>query len=265
MKTTEIEVVDSGRRNFSAKEIKANVQLIQEVMRAVMIDGTHYGKVPGCGDKKALLKPGSETLLMTFRIAPFPEVQDMSLPDKAHFRVRTIGKSIITGVEVGSAFGECSSEEEKYKWKGAVHQKEYDATPEDRKRIKYTRDGGEILQVRTNPSDVANTVLKMAVKRSMVALTLTVTAASDIFVQDVEDMEELPNGDGPTKNAKVPPTMPKAKSATPSGEFRAMKSKYEGKCKECSEPINIGEEIYYASGLGSYHKACKERQVGAEG
>ena len=45
-------------------------------------------------------------------------------------------------------------------------------------------------QVRTNPADIANTVLKMAKKRAQIDLTLTATAASDCFTQDVEDLPE---------------------------------------------------------------------------
>jgi len=39
----------------------------------------------------------------------------------------------------------------------------------------------------TNPADQFNTVLKMAKKRAHVDAVLTVTAASDIFTQDIED------------------------------------------------------------------------------
>ena len=41
-------------------------------------------------------------------------------------------------------------------------------------------------------ADVYNTVLKMAKKRALVDATLTATAASDIFTQDVEDFGPEP-------------------------------------------------------------------------
>jgi hypothetical protein len=37
---------------------------------------------------------------------------------------------------------------------------------------------------------MANTVLKMAKKRAQIDLTLTATAASDVFTQDIEDMPD---------------------------------------------------------------------------
>ena len=70
-------------------------------------------------------------------------------------------------------------------------------TPEDRKRIKYGKYTAK--QVRTEPADLANTVLKMACKRAQLAMTLNVTAASDIFSQDLDDLppELLPEVEPP--------------------------------------------------------------------
>jgi len=45
-----------------------------------------------------------------------------------------------------------------------------------------------------NPADYYNTVVKMGKKRAFVDATLTVTAASDIFSQDLEDMPEVFKG-----------------------------------------------------------------------
>jgi hypothetical protein len=93
---------------------------------------------------------------------------------------------------IGAGLGECSSSEEKYKWKKPACNEEYEATDEDRKRVKWFKGyqgkkAYEVKQIRTSPADVANTVLKMAKKRAMIDATLTATAASDIFEQDLED------------------------------------------------------------------------------
>lgn len=175
---------------LTAENIKAQVGLIQKVMKAVMKPDTHYGKIPGT-PKPTLYKAGSEVLLTTFRIAVEPEIDDLSTPDEIRYRVRAIGKHQTTGTVVGVGIGECSSSEEKYRWRDAVCQEEFDGTDEDRRRVKYARgkNGGHYTrtQVRTVPADMANTVLKMAKKRAQIDLTLTATAASDIFTQDVED------------------------------------------------------------------------------
>jgi len=174
----------------TADQIKARVGKIQEVMRAVMQLDVHYGTIPGT-PRPALYKPGAEKLLQAFSLGAEPiQVEDLSTSDVARYRV-TIGVfHIHTGQRVGAAIGECSSNEEKYKWRKAVSDREYDATPQDRRRIKYYSDR-EVKQVRTEPADQANTILKMAEKRAFVGATIRVTAASDIFEQDLED---LPDG-----------------------------------------------------------------------
>src|SRR6266851_6909658 len=101
-------------RTQTAIEIRAQVNLIQEVMRAVMKENTHYGVIPGC-QKPSLWKPGAEVLFATFRVSVDPTVEDLSTFNEARFRVTARGTSN-HGVQLGSAVGEASSDEEKYKW-----------------------------------------------------------------------------------------------------------------------------------------------------
>ncbi len=176
-----------------ADEIKAQVQTIQQVMSAVMKDGTHYGKIPGCGDKPALLKAGAEKLMATFRLAADPQVTDLSSADEVRYRV-AVRMLTFDGQFVGSGIGECSSSEEKYKWRKSVCEEEFEETAEDRRRKKWVKPwqkpAFQLKQVRTAPADVANTILKMAKKRALVDGVITATAASDIFAQDLEDMPD---------------------------------------------------------------------------
>ena len=177
----------------TAAEIRAQANLIQEVMKAVMKDGTHFGKVPGCGDKPTLLKAGAEKILSTFHISAEPEIEDLSTFDEVKFRILTKGIHRESGCSVGIGVGQCSSSEEKYKWRAAICDEEFNETVEDRRRLKWKKGYGsepnkQIKQVRTEIADVTNTVLKMAKKRSLVDMCLTATAASDIFTQDIEDM-----------------------------------------------------------------------------
>jgi hypothetical protein len=193
-----------GDMPLRAADIRSQVNLIQEVMRDVMHDKEHFGVIPGC-KKPSLWKPGAEKIMATFRIAARPVVEDLSGPDEIRYRVTVEGSSS-SGAFLGAGIGECSSNEEKYKWRAPKPQ-EFENTPDDRRRIKYENEG-PAKQVRTNPSDVANTVLKMAKKRGLVDMVLTVTAASDIFTQDIEDME-----DAPTAEAKPTVQEPQRKSA----------------------------------------------------
>jgi len=189
---TQALAIQPERKQLTANDVRAQVNLIQEVMKAVMKKETHYGVIPGC-KKPSLYKAGSEVLLTTFRIAVDPQIEDLSTDDEIRYRVRTVGTHQSSGVVVGVGVGECSSGEDKYKWRSAVCDEEWEGTPEDRRRIKYSKYQGKVQkrkQVRTDPSDVANTVLKMAKKRAQIDLTLTATAASDIFTQDWEDLPE---------------------------------------------------------------------------
>lgn len=211
---TEIETLPQSVESkvLTASEIRANAALIQQVIQAVMKKDVHYGLVPGCGDKPTLLKPGSEKILSTFRIAVDPQVFDLSSQDEARYRVTARGIHQTSGLFLGSGVGEASSNEEKYKWRFAVCEAEWEATPEDRRREKYKRDGTKIKQIRTNPADVANTILKMAKKRAQIDLTLTVTAASDIFAQDLEDLEDEVRESVIAKNTTPAPEPPKRAS-----------------------------------------------------
>lgn len=181
---------------LTAVQVKAQVQRIQEVMAAVMQKDVHYGVIPGT-QKPTLYKPGSEKILSTFRIAAHPkEIEDLSTFDEIRYRVKVYGVAMENeNVLFGVGVGECSSNEEKYKWRRPVCDGEFNDTPDDRKRMKWVKGyqdkpDYQIKQIRTNPSDVANTILKMAKKRAQIDMTLTATGASDVFDQDLEDLPE---------------------------------------------------------------------------
>lgn len=182
-------VENYGQRSLTAADVRAQVNLMQDVMKEVMQDGTHYGTIPGT-KSKSLYKAGAEKLMATFRLAGDPEVEDLSRDGEVHYRVK-VRLTSTSGAFIGAGIGECSSQEDKYAWRMAICPEEFDATPENRRRVKFSRYQGKVeqkKQVRTNPADVANTILKMAKKRGQVDAVITCTAASDLFTQDIEDL-----------------------------------------------------------------------------
>jgi hypothetical protein len=215
----EITLHEQGGQVMTAADVRSQINLIQEVMRGVMKVDVHYGTIPGTG-KPSLWKPGAEVLCATFRIAASYRTEDLSTDDYVRYRVTCIGTHQGSGVVMGEGIGEASSNEQKYKWVKCSN-REWEATPENRRRVKYmtSRNGDyEIKQVRTEPADVANTILKMAAKRAQVAMTLNVTAASDIFTQDIED---LPEGLQTEEGAgQEPKRTPKPKQPAPGTEQR---------------------------------------------
>lgn len=213
---------------LSATEVRQRVQIIQQIKTEVMKENEHYGVIPGC-KKPSLWKAGTEQLLMTFQLACEPIVLDLSTPDCAHYRVTCRITHAPTGSYLGSGVGEASTDETKYKWRAATCPAEYENTTADRRRIvwKQGNRGNEFstFQVRTEVADVANTVLKMAKKRAQVDAVLTVTAASDIFTQDLEDMDapvvddsEAINQDSPSSEPVM--QMPQRKNAAPQTPVR---------------------------------------------
>lgn len=178
---------------LSASEMRDRINKVQEVMRKVMRRDTHYGAIPGT-TKPTLYKAGSEVLLTTFGIGLRLEVDDLSTKDTARYRVKAVGFHLATGQIVGEGIGECSSGEEKYKWRRAVCNEEFEATPESQRRIKFAKGRNNAIykneQIKTDPADYANTILKMAKKRAQIDLTLTALGASDIFTQDIEDLPQ---------------------------------------------------------------------------
>lgn len=282
-------VVADQQRALSAVDMRAQVNLVQEVMQAVMKKETHYGIIPG-SKKPSLYKPGAEVLAATFRIAVSYRVEDLSTDDHVRYRVTAVGTHQTTGIVLGDGMGECSSGEEKYKWRRSICDEEFEATPENRRRIKFGKFQGKIektKQVRTEPADQANTILKMACKRAQVAMTLNVTAASDIFTQDIEDLpEELRGEEQPTETGRQgPEPYPEDKltgllpaytklvrdgTKTPADIIKTIKSKYsmspeqEKKITDLAKPAATPNAETDPEWDAAYDKKAQEKQAGEQ-
>nr|DAT64589.1 MAG TPA: PROTEIN/RNA Complex, RIBOSOME-INHIBITOR complex.2A [Caudoviricetes sp.] len=197
---------------LTAENLKQQVAIVQQAMRAVMKKGLHYGVIKGCGDKPVLLKPGAEVLALTFQFAPKYDVQVTDLGNgHREYSVTCELTHRPTGAYVGQGIGSASTRESKYLYRKAEQKcprcgkesiikgkKEYGGG-----WICFQKKGGcgakfpdgdpEIENQNMgrvehdNPADYYNTCLKMAKKRALVDAVLTCTAASDIFTQDIED------------------------------------------------------------------------------
>lgn len=186
---------------------------IVEVLGAVMKDGEHYGKIPGCGDKPSLFKSGAEVLATTFGLAPTFEVFETNLSNgHREYRITCTLKHIATGASLGEGVGVCSTLESKYRWrkgerkcpscgKAAIikGKAEYGGGwlcfPKKNGCGGKWKDGDKSIEDQNtdrveNPdiADTYNTVLKIAKKRAQVDCTLTAVGASDLLAQDLEDL-----------------------------------------------------------------------------
>lgn len=211
----------------SIGDVVKQINEIQIIMKKVMKKDIHYGVIPGC-KKPSLWKPGAELLLATFRIAVFTTIEDLSTTEEARYRVKAVGKNMLSGTELGCTSGEASSFESKYKWRAAICDAEFENSHESRRRLMYKKvwrnksyEIETVNQVMTEKADQANTVLKMAEKRSLVGFCLRVLAASDIFDQseyeDMSDAIDVIATDGGTEGGTDHPKdvmQPKEKATT---------------------------------------------------
>lgn len=144
---------------LNAADLKRQVAIVHQSMKAVMKVGLHYGTIPGCGNKPVLLKPGAEVLAFAFQLTPKYDIQQTNFEHGHREYLITCEISHRpTGGYVGQGIGSASTMEKKFS--------------------------------RGNPADMYNTCLKMAKKRAFVDAILTCTAASDCFTQDIEDDPE---------------------------------------------------------------------------
>lgn len=212
---------------LQVEAITAHSLTVRRAMENVMKDGTHYGKIPGT-PKPTLYQPGAQVLALTFKLRPSFEVTKTLLSgDHREVDVKTTITDA-GGAFIGHGVGSCSTMESKYRYRkadgnweatGQPVPKTYWAlkNPVEQKRaivmimddssgnfgvrniakpgekkdwqiVRYLEAGA--VKENENLADVWNTVLKMAKKRSYVDAILNCTAASDVFTQDVEDLEE---------------------------------------------------------------------------
>ncbi len=205
--------------HLEVADMRGQVKLLQQLMKDLLIKDEHYGVIPGCGDKPTLLKPGAEKISMMFRLSPHYEIRQTDLPNGHREYVIVCSlSSIVTGKILGQGVGSCSTMEGKYRYRVApktstgnpVPKEYWDLRKDDpdkaqkviggkgfavKKNPESNRyeifEGSDQKIEHDNPADYYNTVLKMAKKRAMIDAILTVTAASDIFTQDLEDMPEV--------------------------------------------------------------------------
>lgn len=229
-------------------ELKARANMVSQIKKEIMRNGTHFGVIPGCGDKPTLLKNGAELLCMAFKLAPEAKVEIADLGNgHREYTVTTTLVSITTGTPIATGLGSCSTMESKYRYRNVS---DFEVTgqpiPADAKERKqeYRKQGYGMKKVdgnwewvrfkdsakAENPdiADQYNTVLKMASKRSLVDATLKATGGSCEFTQDIEDM--APQGGYPDyqeqDEGQPAPQQPMQNRADPKAQLLAAVKNY---------------------------------------
>lgn len=223
-------------RAMTIDELHANLEFVRQVMRREMKEGQDYGKIPGCGDKPALLQPGAQKLMMTFNLSEYVKKEEVrDFPGYHREYAFTLCVRAPNGKE-WDGVGTCSTLEAKYRYRKAERMcpkcGHNTITADNPKFLKpgqvagwfcWKKKGGcgatfakadpaiaSQAAGRTenpDPAETWNTVRKMAFKRALVAAAINATNTSELWTQDIEDRD--PRGDESASEA------PSASQATP--------------------------------------------------
>jgi hypothetical protein len=210
------------------------VRTLQSTLKNILTDGHDYGKIPGCGDKATLLKPGAEKILMAMGITSTYElVEHTEKFDGLGFFAYTV-KCILNknGIKITEGLGHANSKEKKWAYeyvyekdlpegcdKGLLKKKEFNSK-QNGTYYKY--------EIEADANSKANTILKMAKKRAQIDAVLSVASLSEIFTQDFDD---LPPDEPPTTK----PTVDKVKE-------NVKKAAEEFNCSGCG--AGISKKVY---------------------
>jgi hypothetical protein len=271
--TRPVGAVQTADAEWSVEHILNQTLKIQQLMEKVLKRDEHYGVIPGTKGvdgkppKPTLLKPGAEKLCLMFRLDPeYDTVTSTETQQLFAYTIRCTLFHIPTGSRIASGLGSCNSRETKYvrpapklcptcgKETIIKGKEEYGGgwlcfAKKGGCGAKW-KDGDETIEKQpsgiADPSDLANTILKMACKRALIAAVLNGTAASDCFTQDLEDLTEKaaeyipppakagadPKGDGgsssqttsrqtssPTGEVETRPKAPRANTIKHDGTF----------------------------------------------
>jgi len=213
----------------SSVAIDRRAQVI-DFVKAIMIEGNDYGKVPGT-TKNTLLKPGAEKLTTFFGLTPsfclVESVQDWTGQDhggEPFFYYWYTCQLRRSETLIAEADGSCNSWETKYRYRNAKRvcpQCGQETIIKGKEQYgggwlcfaklggcgAKWQDGDTEIEGQAlgrvnnpNPADQVNTIKKMAQKRSLVAATLLAVNASEFFTQDLEDL--------PAVESRTPPPTP---------------------------------------------------------
>lgn len=160
---------------ITIKEAKKRIDILKKFVDELMTPGIDYGIVPGV-NKPTLLKPGAEKLCDVFGFSKRVEVTNR-LEDwyrgVFHYEVRVTLICKRSGMIEAEGIGCCNSKESAYKDQSG--------------------------------HDVVNTIMKMAKKRALIDAVLSATRSSDLFTQDIEEMEWLSNKGSKTSSPSALP------------------------------------------------------------
>lgn len=165
------------------------IATLQAVIQKTLRSGHDFGIIPGT-NKPTMFKPGGEKICMMFGLTPNYDFMDKTENYKDGFFAYNVRCTLYKNEQaVSQGVGSCNSWEKKYRYINS------DTMPEgvDPSTVKsFTNNYGQTKYKIDNPDpcDLVNTILKMAKKRAFIDAVLQVASLSEVFTQDLEDMQD---------------------------------------------------------------------------
>lgn len=188
------------------------IEQFQRLVRENLKEGKDYGTIPGTS-KPTLYKPGAEKIIILGKLrSTFDLLSETKDYEKEFFQFVMkcslwLGDTLIT-----QGVGLCNSKEDKFRYRW-VSEKKLPSNLDKGKLIYRDKTGkyGKYREYRIENNDIcsiANTILKMSKKRSLVDAALLVGSLSDLFTQDIEDLPEEYLNNKETENKGNPEEKP---------------------------------------------------------
>lgn len=226
--------------NINIDAVKGTIEKVRQLqatLKGILTDKHDYGKIPGCGDKPTLLKPGAEKILMALGITSTYELVEHTenFKDKGFFAYTVKCILYKADAKITEGLGHANSKEKKWAVEWVNEKNIPDGSDKElMQKKKLTGAYGDyyMYQVDADANSKANTILKMAKKRAQIDAVLTVASLSEIFTQDFDelDIEE------PSTKPTVEAVKEKAKAKPTTKEPTGLNCEECG--KEITEPVN---------------------------
>ncbi len=186
---------------MAASEAAEMDSQLRDMMRAVLVEGTDYGTVPGAS-KPSLWKPGAEKLLQWFGFGhEIEKAETERAEDGTRVGVTyrcTVFKEMGDGrkVTVATCEGYTGYDEDTFYTSEQDARRKAEAA-ERKWAAQYRRPVNSAKwEFATEYRAPWNTLIKIAQKRALVGAALQATSASTLFTQDLEDMRGQADGAG---------------------------------------------------------------------
>ncbi|MDY3922725.1 MAG: hypothetical protein SOZ22_00045 [Ezakiella sp.] len=153
-------IIDGINSEVLSEQLK-RITAFQKAVQTQFTQSVDFGVIPGT-KKPTLLKPGAEKICMLLGLKSKFEIVESTRDFENGFFQYQIKCQLIKNINgndevITEGIGSCNTMERKYQ--------------------------------KSEPCDIDNTVLKMAKKRALVDAALMVGSLSNVFTQDIEDMD----------------------------------------------------------------------------